>query len=44
MPGEEQHPGGKHTLEQAQKGDNKPKHNLSLTLEQEFKKSSLKLM
>lgn len=44
MPGEEQHPGGKHTVEQAWNGDSKPKHDLGLTLEQEFKKSSLKLM
>lgn len=43
MPGEEQHLGGKYILVQAQNGDNKPKHNLSLTLEQEFKNSSLKL-
>lgn len=44
MSGEEQHPGGKHILEQARNGDNKPKPDLGLTLEQEFKKSSLKLM
>lgn len=44
MPGEEQCPGGEHTLEQAWAGDSKPKYNLGLTLGQEFKKSSLKLM